>query len=98
MKYLPPYHSTFPPSPSDVEDHVFTSINSSRPPNITPINFSTELVVSPSSSHMHSFLRPPSSHLGVPLDDVVLCSSIPDSSLVVNEEHPTDGVGAAQPT
>lgn len=37
-------------------------------------------------------------HSGVPPDDVVLCSSIPDSSLVVNEEQPTDGVGVAQTT
>jgi len=47
---------------------------------------------------MHSFLRPPSSHSGVPPNDVVLCSSIPDSSLVVNKEQPTDEVGVAQPT
>jgi len=37
-------------------------------------------------------------HSGVPPDDAVLCSSILDSSLVENEEQPTDGVGVAQPT
>ena len=54
--------------------------------------------MSPLSSHMHSFLRSPSSHSSVPLDDVVLCSSIPDSQLFVNEEQPSDGFGVAQPT
>lgn len=28
----------------------------------------------------------------------LLCSSIPDSTLVVNEHQATDGVGVAQPT
>ena len=95
---LPPSHSVVPPSPSDIEDHVHTFVHPSHPPNITPLKFRSELVVSPSSYHMHSFLLLSSSHSGVPMEDVVLCSSIPDSSLVVNEEQPTDGVGVAQPT
>jgi len=37
-------------------------------------------------------------HPSVPPDGVVLCSSITDSSLVLNKEQPTDGVGVAQPT
>lgn len=96
MGCLPPFHSIVPPSPNDAEDQVHTSLHSSHPSNITPLNFHTELVVSPSSSHMHYFIRPPSSHPGVPPNDVVLCSSIPDSSLVLNEEQPTDRVGVAQ--
>lgn len=51
-----PSHSTIPPSPSDAEDHVRTFFHPSHPPNITSLNFCVELVVSPSSSHMHSFL------------------------------------------
>jgi len=47
---------------------------------------------------MHSFLRPLSLHSGVPPDDVVLCSSILNSSLVVKEEQCTDGVVVTQPT
>ena len=42
--------------------------------------------------------QPPSSHLNVPLDDIVLCSSIPDCTLVVNEDQAIDRVGVAQPT
>lgn len=98
MDCLPPSHSTVPPFPCDVEDHVHTPVQPSHPPNITPLNFRTELVVSPSSSHMHSFLKSLSLHSGVPLDDVVLCSSILDSSLAVNKEQLTDGVGVTQPT
>lgn len=96
--YLPSFNSIFPPSPSDVEDHVHTYVHYSHPCNINPLNFHSELVVSPSSSHMHSVLPPPSLHPGVPPDDVVLCSSIPDSSLVVNEEQTTNRVSVAQPT
>ena len=59
---LPPSHSTTPPLPSDVEDHACTPVHHLHSPNITPLNFRTDLVVSPSSSHMHSFLRPSSSH------------------------------------
>ena len=94
----PPSHSTIPPSPSDAEDHLRTSVHPPHPPKITPLNFHAELVVSPSSYHMCYFIQPPSSHSSVPLDDVVLCSSILDSSLVVNEEQPTDEVSVARPT
>lgn len=41
--------------------------------------------------------QPPSSYSVVPLDDMALCSSILDSTLVVNEDEATDGVGVAQP-
>ena len=47
---------------------------------------------------MNCFLQPPSSHPGVPSNDVVLCSSIMDFLVVVNEEQPIDRVGVLQPT
>lgn len=47
---------------------------------------------------MHFVLQPPSSHSSAPPNDFVSCSSIPNSSLVVNEEQPIDRVGVAQPT
>ena len=94
----PPSHSAAPPLPSDVEDHAHTLVHPSNYPNITPLDFRTYLIVSPLSSHMHPFLQTLSSHSSVPLDDVVLCSSILDSSLVVNKEQPTDGFNVAQPT
>lgn len=55
MDCSPPSHSTVPPSLCDVEDHVHTFVQPSHPPNITPHNFCIDLLVSPSSSHMHSF-------------------------------------------
>jgi len=45
---------------------------------------------------MHPFLQPSSLHSGVPPNDV--CSSIPDSPLVLNEEQPTEGVSVSQLT
>lgn len=81
----PPSHSIVPPSPSDAEDYVHTYFQHSHPTNISPLNFCANLVVSPSSSHMQfsstSLFTP-----GVPLDDIVLCTPIIESSLVVNEE------------
>lgn len=53
--FPPPSHSTVPPSPYDVEDHVHTIVQPSHPLNITPYNFRTNLFVSPSSSHMNYF-------------------------------------------
>ena len=47
---------------------------------------------------MHFVSQPPSSHLALSPDDTILCSSIPRSSLIVNEEHAANKVGVAQPT
>ena len=52
----PSSHSTTPPLLSDVEDHAHTLVHISHPPNITSLNFHVDLVVNPSSSHMHSYL------------------------------------------
>lgn len=53
---LPSSHSTGPPLPSDVEHHAHTLVQLSHPPNFTSLNFCTNLVVIPSSSHMHFVL------------------------------------------
>ena len=52
--YLPSPHSTPAPLSSDVEDHAHSIFKLAHPPNITSLNFCAILVVSPSSSHMHS--------------------------------------------
>jgi len=95
--YPPPSHLTVPPSPSDVEDHVCTPVQPSHPPNITPFNFHTYLVVIPSSSHMDSFFDLCLHTQGF-LQMMMSCVCPFHSSLVVNEEQPIDGVGVAQPT
>jgi len=53
---LPPSLSTVPPSPSDAEDHVCTPVHCSHSPNIIQLHFCVDLVVSPSISHVLSFL------------------------------------------
>jgi len=47
---------------------------------------------------MYFVPQPPSLYSDDPLDDNVFCSSISDSTLVVNEDQAIDGVGVAQPT
>jgi len=54
--YLPPSHSVAPSLPNDVEDHAHTHVHPSNSPNIIPLYFHVDLVVSPSSSHMNYFL------------------------------------------
>ena len=47
---------------------------------------------------MHFLSQPPYLYSDDPPDDTVLCSSILDSTLLVNEDQAIDGVGVAQPT
>ena len=47
---------------------------------------------------MHFVPQPPSSYSDDPPNDIILCSSISDSTLVVNEDQAINGVGVAQPT
>jgi len=47
---------------------------------------------------MHFVPQPPSSYSDDPPDDTVLCSSIPDSTVIVNEDQAINGVGVALPT
>ena len=45
---------------------------------------------------MYFVPQPPSLYSDDPLDDTLLCSSISNSTLVLNEDHATDGVGVAK--
>lgn len=47
---------------------------------------------------MHFVPQPPSSYLVNPLDDIVLCSSILDSTLAVSKDQATNEVGVSQLT
>jgi len=91
-------HQITAPLQLDVEDHAHTYVQLSHPPTISSRNFHVDLVVSPSCCNMNFVPQPSSSHSVVPLDDIVLCSSIPDSTLVMNEEQATEKVGVAQRT
>jgi len=47
---------------------------------------------------MHFVPQALSMYSNDPLDDIILCSSIPSSTLVLNEDQSIDGVGVSQPT
>ena len=96
--YPPSPHQTAPPLWSDVGEHAHTYIKLSHPPNITSLNFHIDLFVSPLSCHMHFVPQPLSSYLHGPTDDTILCSSIPDSTLVLNGDRSVNEVGVSQPT
>jgi len=81
-----------------VGEHAYTSVQLSHYPDITPYDFRTSLVVNPLGSHMHFVPQHPYSYSDDPLDCTAFCSSVPDSTLVVNEDQSIDGVGVAQPT
>ena len=90
-------HQTTPPLHSDVGEQAHTSIQLSHPPNITSLNCCANWVADPMGCHMYFVSQPPSSYFDDPLDDIVSCSSILGSTLVVNEDQAIDGVGVAQP-
>ena len=48
--------------------------------------------------HMHLLPQPPSPHSIDPPYCMVFCSSIPNSTLIVNEDQAIDKVDVAQPT
>jgi len=81
-----------------VGEHEHTFFEQSHPPNITPSDFRADLVVSPIPHHMYFVPQPPSSYSDQPPDDTVLCSSIPESTLFLNEDRSINGVGVSQPT
>jgi len=91
-------HQTTPSPQSDVGEHAHTSFQLSHPPNITSLIFHADLVVKPMDCHMHVLPQPLSSCSVDPLDCTVLCSSIPESTHVVNEDQAINRVGVAQPT
>ena len=79
-------------------EHAHTFVQLSHPPNITSPNFRANLVAKLMGCQMHVLPRPPSSCFANPPYYTILCSSIPDSTLVVSEDQAIDGVGVAQPT
>lgn len=74
------------------------SVELSHHPTITTLNFYAYLVGNPMGCHMHLLPQPPSLHSTDPPDCTVLCSSIPDSTPVANEDQAIDGFDVAQPT
>lgn len=79
-------------------EHAHKSVQLSHLPNITSLKFFTYLVVIPLICHMNFVPQPPFLYSNDPLDDTILCSSILDSILIMNEDQAIHGVGFAQPT
>lgn len=95
---LPSPHQTTSPPQSDVGEHAHAYVQLSHPPNNTSLNFHANFVVNSMGCHMHVLPQPPSLRSDNPPDCTVLCSSIPGSTPILNEDQAIDGVGVTQPT
>jgi len=91
-------HQTAPPLQNDVGEQAHTYVQLSHPSNITSLNFHADLVAKPIGSHMHVLPQPPSWCSADPPNCIVLCSSIMDSTFIMNEDQVINRVGVAQPT
>ena len=67
------------------------------PPHLPLISTHIQLTSLPVVTWIHS-LKPASPRSIDPLDYTTLCYSVPNSTLVVNEDQVVDGVGVVQPT
>lgn len=65
---------------------------------LTTLNFYIDMVGKPMGCHMHLLPQPSTPHSFDPPDCVVLCSPIPSSTPIVNEDQAIDRVDVAQPT
>jgi len=90
--YPPSPHQTTPPPQSDVGEHAHTSIQLSHAPTLTTLNICVDLVGKPMGRYTHLLPQPPSLHSADPLDCIVLCSSVLDSTPIVNEDQTIDEV------
>ena len=96
--YPPSPHHTTPPPQSDVGDYAHTSVELSHPPTPPTLDICADLACKLVGCHVDSFPQPPSPHSVDPLDCTILCSSVPDSSPIVNEDQVVNGVSVVQPT
>lgn len=79
-------------------DYAYTDVELSHPPTPPSLDTCADLACNLIGCHEDSFPQPPSPCSIDPPDCTVLCSSILDSSLVVNEDQFVEGVGVMQPT
>lgn len=75
-----------------------TSVELSHPPTPSPLDICADLACNPIGCHMDFLPQPPTLRFVDPPDCIVSCSSIPDSTLVLNEDQVIEGVGVVQPT
>ena len=74
------------------------SIELSHPPTPPPLDIYADLDCKLVVCHVNLFSQPPFSHSVDPPNFPMSCSPIPDSTLVVHEDHVVDKVGVEEPT
>lgn len=79
-------------------EHAHTSVELSHPPTPPALDIYIDLACKPIFFHVDSFPQPLSPRSVDPPDCTVLCSSIPDSSPIVNEDQVVDGFCFMKPT
>ena len=82
----------------EVGEGAHTSFELSHPPTPHALDILIDLACKPIGCHVDSFPQPLSQRSVDPSDCTILCSSIPNSSLVVNEDQVVDGVSVVQAT
>lgn len=79
-------------------EHAHTFVQMSHPPTLTTLNFYAYFIGKPMGYHMHLLPQPLSSCSVDPLYFTILCSTVSESTLIVNEDQAIDGVDVAQPS
>ena len=79
-------------------DHAHTFVELSHPPTPPALDIYVDFACNAIGCHVDSFPQPLSQRSVDPSDCTILCSSIPNSSLVVNEDQVVDGVSVVQAT
>lgn len=79
-------------------EHVHTYVELSHPSIPRALDICTDLAQNPVGCHVDFLPQPLSPHSTDPLDYTVLCSSVPNSTLVVNEDQVVEGVDVLQQT
>lgn len=79
-------------------EHAHISVELSHPPTPPSLDIRVNLACKNVLHYMDLFPQPPFLHSIDPLDCTILCSFVPDSTLVVKEDQVVDGFGIVQPT
>lgn len=79
-------------------EHAHTSFELSHLPTPLALDICIDLACKPTGRHVDLLPQPLSPRFVDPLNCTMLCSSILDSTLVVNEDQVVDRVGVVQPT
>lgn len=96
--FPPSPHQTTSPPQSDVGEHAHTSVQLSHPPTPLDLDICADLACKNVGCHLDLFPQPPSPCSIHSPDCTILCSYVPDSTCILNEDQAFDGVDVVQPT